>query len=116
MNGFYTITVLIVGAILGVMTVRRLWRRGRNPWERMVYDEGVRRIGIGAAVFFPILFPVVLMRTERPWFEIALVAAWLLIVGLPMWLWAGYWWGRTMAAYFKITKTSDTNNAAPPVA
>jgi hypothetical protein len=115
-NWYYGIALLSVSAVLGVMTVRRLWRRGRNPWERMVYDTGVRGVGVWGAISFPILFSILALGTQRSSLEIATVAVWALIVGMPLSLWAGYWWGRTMAAYFNIPRTSDTKSTAPPVA
>jgi hypothetical protein len=29
------------------------------------------------------------------------------LIGLPFWLWLGYWWGRAMAALLNVRRTGQ---------
>jgi hypothetical protein len=103
------VTVAILGLIvsvpLSVVTMRLLWRRGRNEWERLVYEIGVRQVGLGGGILTSVVFTAVQMGGERDWLEMTMVAAWLIVVMFPLYLWAGYAWGRGMAAFFNVSRT-----------
>ena len=94
---------LVLGGLLvfGVWTWRRLWRSGRTPWERIVYDQGVKRFGLATGVGLALLPPAIEWGPLRlvNVFTAAYVAEAVVgaLVGLPIALWGGYLWGRTMA-------------------
>jgi hypothetical protein len=95
--------------VLTTIFLPRLWRRGRTPWEQLVHDFGVRRVGLWGGGFFSVVFPYLRPEGEHSLSIFALQASVCFLVGLPLWLWAGYWWGRTMAALFKVGWTIETD-------
>ena len=66
----------------------------------MVYRFGVRHVGMIAWPIFAILFA---LRQNDESMAPPLSAAVMLFIGFPIWLWAGYWWGRTMARVFGLS-------------
>ena len=100
------LTIFAFGAsvtlILGVWTWRRLWRHPiTDPYTVVVYRYGVRRLGL--LLFIGMTFVVPFFQVDSPlgssvasrrfWGDFVLRAA----IGVPLWLWTGYWAGRTMA-------------------
>ena len=98
-----TLVLMLLGGLLalGVWSWRRLWRPGRTPWERIVYNHGVKRFGLAIWVGLALLPPaiewgplrVVNVFTTAYVLEAAVSA----LVTLPVALWGGYLWGRAMA-------------------
>ena len=98
--------------VLGVWTWRRLWRHpvGSDPYTVLVYRHGVR--GFGVFMFVAMTFVVPLFEAERPlgtalaspgfWGDILLRA----LIGVPVYLWGGYWWGRAMARFAGLRPTA----------
>jgi len=86
---------------LTVWTVRRLWRPSSTAYERMVYHFGVRLFGIGAWVLFAIVFS---LTQHDDLISPAVTAAFTLFTGLPIALWAGYFWGRGMARFYGLAE------------
>jgi hypothetical protein len=102
-----------VTLILGIWTWRRLWRHPiTDRYSTLVYRHGVR--GFGILMFVSMTFVVPLFEADSPlgpsiasprfWGDFVLRAA----IGVPLWLWAGYWWGRTMAWVTGIRPTAPT--------
>jgi hypothetical protein len=100
------VTLFAFGAsvtlILGVWTWRRLWRHPiTDPYTVVVYRYGVRCLGL--LLFVAMTFIVPLFEADSPlgpsvasrrfWGDFVLRA----MIGVPLWLWTGYWGGRTMA-------------------
>ena len=103
----YVIGTLVVSAALTIISLPRLWRRGRTPWARLVYHFGVRGVGLLGGVFSSVLFSYLRAPGEYSPSVLALQAVACFLIGLPLWLWAGYWWGRMMAAAFKVRRGSE---------
>jgi len=98
-------------ASLGIWTVdtwRRLWRLGIGQWERLVFSYGVKRLGPVLWLIFVIMFPFQLAHESQRaggWFAgPAVFFSIYALFSFPAWLWAGYLWGRTMAAFLGIEK------------
>ena len=100
------VTIFALGATLtlalGVWSWRRLWRYPiTDVYSALVYRLGVR--GFGALIFLAmtVVVPVVeagsplgsALRSSRFWGDVVLGGA----IALPVSLWGGYWWGRTIA-------------------
>src|SRR6266446_9266488 len=89
---------------LGVRSWRRLWRSGRTPQERMIYDRGVRGWGAVMLIAMPLLVGLVVWSVADTYTD---PNAWLLILacvfmgflaGLPVFLWGGYILGSFAAS------------------
>ena len=86
---------------LSIWTVRRLWRGWVTAYERLVYRLGVRWFGIGSWLLFGIVFPLMQRDATLPPAASALMT---LFVGFPIFLWAGYFWGRGMALFYGLSE------------
>ena len=105
---------MIFGVAGTIVTCALLWRRGSTPWGHWVYDVGVRRFGITAAILSTILFTYLVLRVNEPWSQVATFVGVWVAVGLPLCLWAGYWWGRIVAAQLGIKRTGRLVIDTPP--
>jgi hypothetical protein len=113
-------------AILGFVTVlswRRLWRIGRDSWETVVYDYGVRGFGatmwacsVGGVAYMSCVLPPV---ANDAWASIAwqasFVAALTVSVAGTACLWAGYGWGVAMAAVSGAQASAPKGTLPPAV-
>jgi hypothetical protein len=104
----------------GAYSWHRLWRTGRDQWEQLVYDRGVRRMGASACVFFPlmgllmpILAPTDLGGSDRLLLCIATFSM-ALVMGFPVGLWSGYIWGVAMAGWLGINRNKRAAGDLPP--
>jgi hypothetical protein len=111
-------------AILGFVTVlswRRLWRIGRDSWETIVYDYGVRGFGatmwvcsVGGVAYMSYVLPPV---ANDAWASIAwqasFVAALTVSIAGTGCLWAGYGWGVAMAVV-SGAQASAAKGTLPP--
>ena len=106
--------VLAVLALLGVLSWRRLWRRGCDPYEQVVYDYGVRGFGWLGILAMPVMQAA--GSIDRSWRELlsfegavtfVIMWAFALILWLPLGLWGGYGWGRSMAMFFGLKPSSS---------
>ena len=87
---------------LTAWTIRRLWRHGDQPYERLVYRFGVRTLGLGFWAFMTVFLTIREPISSRSiWFS-ALIAA---FVNLPIGLWVGYFWGHGMARFYGDDRT-----------
>ena len=111
------VSPLALGAWWTIRTWKQLWRYGRSPWERAVYNYGVRFIGFITAVgqFF--------ILTWAGWFSDSGVlfgpmmmgaAITALFFGLPISLHFGYFMGRTLAAVANAERDPRVEVGAPP--
>lgn len=92
-------------------TVRRLWRPAETPYERMVYQFGVRGWGVW---MFVAMSATSLVRDHDPTWSVgrsALQILFVVVTAAPLMLWGGYWWGRGMAFFFGLdpSRTSTSN-------
>ena len=118
---FLSLVFPFAGAgVATVQTWRRLWRRGRDPWEQTVYDRGVRGFGGSMAVLSPVIAVAVTLgsSSERDATGLAGAVAVGLVVGVlfgtPVALWGGYWWGRGMASTFGLSRPVRRPTDLPP--
>ena len=111
-----TVAYVVACVLLARWTWRRLWRRGRDRWEQIVYDSGVRGFGrlawIANALGAPLWkawdrgAPLLSLAVAREVLSAALL-------GASLWLWAGYWWGRAMARTFGVRRTALPSPSEP---
>jgi hypothetical protein len=100
-----------------VRTWKQLWRYGRSPWERAVYDYGVRFIGIFTAVsqFFILTWLGWISDSGAlfgpPMMGGAIAA---LFFGIPVSLHFGYFMGRTLAAIAGAERDPRVEVGDPP--
>ena len=95
-------------------THRRLWRHPRtDAYDQLVYARGVRGFG---ALMIPVgvLIPLFSLKDDLTLGEnliaptIRLVGT--AIIGWPLALWAGYWWGRWMARFSGVERNNRPHN------
>jgi hypothetical protein len=101
----------------GVRSSRRLWRTGRTPAERFVYDLGVRGFGVIPILVAPFVAGSVIWRTLKAandpaaWMAALVCAILSVIVTWPISLWLGFVWGSMMsrARWHAETGAGDSN-------
>jgi hypothetical protein len=87
----------------GVRSWRRLWRAGRTPTERFIYDLGVRGYGAFMLLLSPVLVGIVMWPLTDPMHSpggLLLIISCVFVafmIGFPLWLWAGYACGLIMS-------------------
>lgn len=92
--------IFAIGGRWTVRTWRRLWRRGRSPRERLIYDYGVRSMGVITAAYVIVGITWLGWKTDSgglfgPLMTGGAIAA--VFFGVPVCLHFGYFWGRTFA-------------------
>ena len=111
------LTLFAVGAcvtlLLGAWTWRRLWRHPiTDGYTIVVYRYGVRRLGLLLFVVMTFLVPFFeadsplgpSVASRRFWGDFVLRA----MIGVPLWLWTGYWGGRAMAWVTGLRRGAQT--------
>lgn len=101
-----------------VRTWRRLWRRGRSPWEHVVYDYGVRGFGIVVAAALIVIFALFDWKSESGLPDGLLAAGGALAAmffGTPVALNLGYLWGAAYAAATGAEKDPKIEEGEPPL-
>jgi hypothetical protein len=114
---WFAVTLFALGAsvtlILDIWTWRRLWRHPiTDPYTVLVYRYGVRRFGLLLFVAMTFVMPLLApdsplgpsVASRRFWGDFILRA----MVGFPLWLWVGYWVGRTLAWFSGLRPTAPT--------
>jgi hypothetical protein len=107
-----------VGGWWTARTWRKLWRVGRSPWERLVYDYGVRGSGFGTAVGLIAIITWLGWATDStglfgPMMTLGLLAG--LYFGSPVALHLGYWWGTAFAALTGVEHDHSVEVGEPPL-
>jgi hypothetical protein len=106
-----------LGAWWTVRTWKRLWRYGRSPWERAVYDYGVRFIGIFTAVSQVLIFTWLGWISDSGVFVGPLMMGGTLaalFIGVPVSLHFGYFMGRTLATIAGAERDARLEVGDPP--
>jgi hypothetical protein len=116
---FFTLFAVIfaVGGWWSARTWRQLWRAGRSPWERLVYDYGVRGFGLYMAVAITVILSSLGGATDAsglwgPMMMFGLLAG--LFFGTPVALHLGYFWGTTFAAMTSAEHDLHLEVGEPP--
>ena len=99
-----------------VQTWQALWRTGRDKWERVVFDYGVKGFGLCTAVTITVTlgwlgWSTTVETGDRLWFAAGLLTG--AVVGLPVSLHLGYFWG---VAFAKAVGINPTPASAGPQA
>jgi len=98
-----------LSGFFGVRAWRRLWRHGRTPAERFVYDLGVRGLGGITVLVAPLVAGSVIWRMlasahdSAAWMAALVCAILSLIVTWPLSLWVGFVWGSMMARLGRVS-------------
>jgi hypothetical protein len=112
-------TVFALGGFATVRMWRKLWRRGRDRWEVLVFGFGVRGVGAGAVLL--ILgwccwqFTRFGISSRFPSANFAFGFLTGLVTGVPVGLGFGYFWGMSMATLFGIKRSQVSVDSEPPL-
>jgi hypothetical protein len=109
--------IFAVGGWWTARTWRQLWRAGRSPWERLVYDFGVRGFGFSTAVAITAIVTRLGWATDSvglfgPMMIAGVLAG--LFFGTPVALHLGYFWGTTFAALTGVEHDHRVEVGEPP--
>ena len=81
----------------------RIWDEPRTAYEKIVFRQGARGWGFTMWLAVGVVFPLYdAVRAHHPWQRIVAQVGFEALIGFPMYLWFGYWWGRGMAAFFGV--------------
>jgi hypothetical protein len=94
--------LLVAFGAFGAWTLRRLWHRGSSAYDRFVYRYGVRYFGVTIWILLSLVAPR--RELNNSFEQYALGVLINAVICLPLGLWAGYWWGRSMARWFGVGK------------
>jgi hypothetical protein len=105
-----------IGAWWAVRTWKRLWRCGRTPRERLIYDWGVRGYGLGMAVTIFCIVTWIGSTSDASLFGPMMVAGALasIFFGVPISLNMGYFWGSTFATVVGVEADPRVETGEPP--
>ena len=113
-----TLMALIPLAFLwwGIRTCRSLWRHGSTAWGHLVYDKGVRGFGVFVSVGFvgigARLGSTAFAESSGDTVQCAIYGAILGgIIGIPVALGMGYFWGAQMAWFLGLEPDADRPSA-----
>lgn len=109
--------IFAIGGWWAPRTWRQLWRAGRSPWERFVYDYGVRGFGFSTAVGLTAIITWLGWATDSnglfgPMMTAGLLAG--LFFGTPVALYLGYFWGTSFAALTGVEHDQRVEVGEPP--
>jgi hypothetical protein len=112
---------LILSVIVGfdVFTWRRLWRCGRDERERLIYDRGVRGVGVAIWAVMTFLLTPLLFVPGLPGAHHGPKAylASAMGIGVVSWsgfLWVGYLWGVVAAQLCNVAGEAKRKDLPPP--
>jgi hypothetical protein len=105
-----------IGAWWTVRTWKRLWRCGRTPRERLIYDRGVRGYGLGMAVTMFCIVTWLGSTTDATSFGPMMIGGALasIFFGVPISLNMGYFWGSTFATVVGVEADPRGEAGEPP--
>jgi hypothetical protein len=109
--------IFAIGGWWTVRTWKQLWRYGRSPWERAVYDYGVRFVGIYIAVGqLLILTWLGWISDARTLFGPLMVGGAIaaLFFGVAVSLHFGYFVGRALATVVAAERDPRVEVGEPP--
>ncbi len=109
--------IFAVGGWWTARTWRHLWRAGRSPWERLVYDYGVRLFGFSTAISIILIVSWLGSTADYgalsgPMMPLGALAG--VFFGVPVALHLGYWWGTTVAAVTGVEHDHQVEVGEPP--
>ncbi len=101
------VLIVLLGLFIwwGIHSYGRLWREATTPYETVVYKLGVKQWGLFMWIATSVGGPAIRLMEHVPssnllgFFRSMVLGA---IIGFPIFLWGGYWWGRTMASFFGL--------------
>ena len=101
-------------------TVSVLWRSGRNPWERLVYNFGVRLFGLTVAIALVLICGWLGWSNENAagdrWWWLAAGILCGMVLAFPIGLYMGYFWGTTVAMFYGVERDASNKVCDPPSA
>lgn len=108
--------VFAIGGWWTILTWRRLWRGGRDPWERAVYDYGVRTYGLLMSIALIVICAWLggEFDSQRK-LMVAVGAIGGLFFGMPVALNMGYFWGLAFATIMGEERNRDAEGGEPPL-
>jgi hypothetical protein len=111
--------ILAVIVSFDVLTWRRLWRCGRDERERLIYDRGVRGVGVAIWAVMTFLLTSMLFVPGLPGAhhgpKAYLVST--MVIGVVSWsgfLWVGYLWGIVTAQLNSVACDAKRTDLPPP--
>jgi hypothetical protein len=109
--------IFAIGGWWSVRTWRRLWRRGRSARERLIYDYGVRSMGVLVAAYIIVGITWLGWKTDSgaffgPLMSGGAIAA--VFFGVPVGLNFGFFWGRTIATINGLEEDPQMEVGEPP--
>jgi hypothetical protein len=118
--GFFVMffgTIYAAGAWWTVRTWRRLWRRGRTKWERLIYDSGVRSFGVFMAFTIILVCTFLGWSTDQgrlfgPMMMFGLLSS--VFFAFAVCLNLGFFWGRTFAIFAGVDSQPTMEQGDPP--
>jgi hypothetical protein len=94
------IAAAIVWAVFSIWTIQRVWLPSTcDRYSRLVHGYGVKRWGIATWLAVSLVGPAILPPGWRGLLDYLKEAIFVLFLGLPLWLWGGYFWGAMMAKF-----------------
>jgi hypothetical protein len=109
--------IFAIGGWWTARTWRRLWRMGRSPRERLVYDYGVRGFGFSTAVGLTAIITRLGWAADSAGLFGPMMTGGLLsglFFGTPVALHLGYFWGTTFAALTGVEHDHRVELGEPP--
>jgi hypothetical protein len=109
--------IFALGGWWTARTWRQLWRAGRSPWERLVYDCGVRLFGFSNAISIILIVSWLGSTADYstlfgPMMNLGALAG--VFFGVPVALHFGYWFGTTFAAVTGVEHDKRVEVGEPP--
>ena len=109
--------IFAVGGWWTARTWRQLWRAGRSPWERLVFDRGVRGFGLQTGISLIAIIAWVGWREDSDgMFGPMMIGGALagLFFGVPVALHMGYFWGMNVARVIGVGRDPRVEIGEPP--
>jgi hypothetical protein len=92
----WTLPFAVAWSLFTGWTIVRLWRRATDRYTQLVYTYGVKAFGLGMYVLSTLGYASQGASTRRLIIQI--------LVDLPLSLWAGYAFGRSMAWFLGVRR------------
>lgn len=89
--------VLLLTGAFAWWSVRRLWRPATTVREYWVYTRGVKFFGVASGLCMVGLQLIMSIPQARHYQTLLIMVPFTILLGISLFLWAGYWWGTFMA-------------------